>query len=191
MTAQIDDTVFHNKIGYSIAGISGTGLFEPQTYGIEPVSWSTACWRGYHVQYEIDDDRLLLTKVALGLSEAAEASAKKGEGPILFGETPVHREKDCEWVYTLREPVPFTGGLLLADEFIPELYVHMGFHPAWKYRRVREVILEQGVITEDFDRSAEMEDFRSQLAEQPLEPGLKDDRLRIEKWIEQCFSRNY
>ncbi len=29
--------------------------------------------------------------------------------------------------------VPFTGALLLGERFITSTYVHMGFHPAWKF----------------------------------------------------------
>jgi hypothetical protein len=46
MTAQINDTCFHQKIDFNVAGISGTGIFEPAAIGIEPFATSTACWRG-------------------------------------------------------------------------------------------------------------------------------------------------
>jgi|GEM_PF-5684857 len=41
MTAQINDTCFHRKIEYSLSGISGTGLFEPQSLGLKPVATSS------------------------------------------------------------------------------------------------------------------------------------------------------
>lgn len=192
MTAQINDKVFHKRISYSVAGISGFGLFDPQAYGIRTVSISTACWRGYFVEYVIEEGCLLLTQVTLGLSVADEVSAKKMEGPVLFKASPVRNEHRWGWVYSgLREPISFTGGLLLADGFIRELYVHMGFHPAWKYRTVREVLFERGRMIEDFDRSSQIKELRSRLSAQPLQPKLHDDRARIAEWVEQCFSRDY
>jgi hypothetical protein len=191
MTAQINDTVFHRKIGYTLAAISGSGLFKPQSVGIEPVSMSTACWRGYYVEYAVEDERLFLTQVALGLSKADELRAKAGGGPTLFGIHPRYISQRCEWVYEgVHEPVPFTGGFLLGDGFIRELYVHMGFHPAWKYREVRELLFENGCLRSDLDRSREMEGVRSKLAAEPLRPVL-GDKTAIKYWVEKCFSRDY
>jgi len=192
VTAQINDKVFHRKVAYSIAGISGSGLFEPQAHGIEPVSMSSACWRGYYVEYAIEDSQLILTQVTLGLSKGDELRAKAGYGPPLFDILPRQESQRCAWVYgPLHVPMSFTGGLLLADGFIRELYVHMGFHPAWKYRQVREVLLEGGQLTDDFDRSAQMEDARTRFSAQPLKPDLAEGRQRMTEWIEQCFSRDY
>lgn len=192
MTAQINDMVFYRKINFVIAGISGTGLFEPQAHGIEPDVLSTACWRGYYVQYAIEDGLLLLTRVTLGLSTPDTRAADTGKGPVLFGACPRYDEQDYGWVYDgLRQPVEFSGGLLLGTRFVQELYIHMGFHPAWKYRDVREVLFEHGRLTSDFDRSADMEAARARLAEQPSRPDLTADNARIMEWIEQCFSRDY
>ena len=44
----------------------------------------------------------------------------------------------------------------LADGFIQNLYVHMGFHPAWKYREVHELLFEDGRLLHAQDRSAAM-----------------------------------
>src|SRR5580765_7756635 len=145
MTAQINDSVFHRKIDYALAGISGSGLFEPEAYGIKPVSMSTACWRGHYVTYAVEEGRLVLREVTVGLSKADEMHAKVGRGPALFGVLPRREGQRGAWNYSsLHEPVAFTGGLLLAEGFIRELYVHMGFHPAWKFQKVRELLFEEG-----------------------------------------------
>lgn len=192
MTAQINDEVFHRKIGFNMAGISGAGLFEPKDHGFEPVAMCTACWRGYYVRYAIENGHLLLTRVTMGLSPADTAAVASGKGPQLLGRSPHYEEEAWGWVYDgLQHPIPFTGGLLLGTEFIRDLYVHMGFHPAWKYRQVREVIFEQGRVTADVDRSEQMEELRARLATEPLRPGASEGRDRIQKWVEECFSREY
>jgi hypothetical protein len=53
---------------YSIAGINGSGLFDPIQQGIEPIAISTACWRGYHCVYVVADGAPLLTKLHIGLN---------------------------------------------------------------------------------------------------------------------------
>lgn len=65
--------------------------------------------------------------------------------------------------------IPFSSGLLLGDGFIRELYVHMGFHPAWKFERVVELIFEGGQLTRSHDRSEQLaeSDARSNPASYP------------------------
>jgi hypothetical protein len=192
MTAQINDSVFHRKAEFNIAGISGSGLFEPKPHGVEPFEICTACYRGYYVEYAIDDGQLLLKQVTVGLSDSDHTAARAGRGPQLFGLPPRYDQKARAWAYDgLRRPVAFSGGLLLGADFIQELYVHMGFHPAWKYREVREILFEQGLVTDDFDRSAEMQMLRDRLSEQPLQPGSADGNARIVEWIQRSFSRDY
>ena len=87
--------------------------------------------------------------------------------------------------------VPYTGGLLLARDFIEELYVHMGFHPVWKYREVHEVIFSNGDLLHGSDRSEEIAGFRDRMVNRPLKPGLGASPLEIKTWIEQCFTQEY
>src|SRR5262245_43548610 len=180
MTAQTSDKVFYRDTAFSVAGVNGSGLFEPSEYGIRPAMISTACWRGYHCTYEVAGGSLLLAKVNLGLAEEDRAAAERGEGPRLFGRVPrryiIHGRRvvhdaagsgeEASWesddfaVEGLREPVPFTGGLLLGTGFIEDQYVHMGFHPAWKFREVHELVFDRGLVVKEADRSAELAEFR-------------------------------
>jgi hypothetical protein len=205
MTAQISDLVVYRGKPHSIAGINGSGLFDPAEHGLRPIMFSTACWRGYHCTYEIADDTLLLTRVNIGLGEEDGALAGRGEGPKLFGQVPrrytVHGYtvtgvktswESGDFRYDgLRAVVPFMGGLLLADDFLVELYVHMGFHPAWKFREVHELLFEQGRVVKEADRSAEMAEFRELLAGRPLGPSGPEKREAIERWVEPYFRQEY
>jgi hypothetical protein len=209
MTAQISDVVVYRGKPHTIAGVNGSGLFDPSDHSIQPIMISTACWRGYHCTYEVAEGSLLLTKLNIGLGEADRATAGRGEGPKLFGQVPrrytVHGhstnlrtgEVKTAWESSdfvcdgLRELVPFSGGLLLGDGFIRELYVHMGFHPAWKFREVHELIFEKGKVVKEADRTAEMAEFREMVAGRPLGPTDPEDREGIERWIRRCFSLQY
>jgi hypothetical protein len=182
MTAQISDTVHYRSRPRSIAGINGSGLFDPAQQGIREIAAiSTACWRGYHCVYVVADDALFLTEVYLGLTGKDRESALLGEGPRVFGAVPRrylqhgHRqnlhtgEVSTSWeasdfkVDGIREPMAFTGGLLLGDRFIREMYVHMGFHPSYKFRVVHELIFDAGRLVAEHDRSARMAEFREML----------------------------
>jgi hypothetical protein len=209
MTAQISDVVVYRGKPHCIAGINGAGLVNPAEHGITPVMISTACWRGFHCTYEVAEGALLLTKVNIGLAERDRAAAERGEGPKLFGKVP-HRytihghmtnlqtaelktsRESSDFLYEeLREVIPFSGGLLLGADFIRELYVHMGFHPSWKYREVHELILDKGRVVKEADRSAEMAEFREMVGSRHSGPTDPEDREGIERWIRQCFSLDY
>jgi hypothetical protein len=210
MTAQISDEVVYRGKQHCIAGVNGKGLFDPAQHGIRPVWISTACYRGYYCTYEVANGSLLLTVLNIGLGEEDRGLAERGEGPKLFGHVP-HRytihghrrdshtgeaqttsRESSDFRYDgLREVIPYTGGLLLADDFIPEMYVHMGFHPAYKFREVHELVFEAGRVVKEADRSAEMAEFREMIAGRPLRPGDPGDYEAILRWIRQCFSLEY
>lgn len=209
MTAQISDTVLYHKKSCAIAGINGSGLFDPVQYGIKPVMISTACWRGYYCTYEVADTSLFLTQLNIGLSEADQSKAEQGDGLKLFGKIPTryieygqlinlkknktvtHWESSDFKIDGLRELIPFTGGLLLGDDFIREMYVHMGFHPAYKFRTVYELVFDNGQLVEEHDRSSQMAQFREMLSLGALKPGVSASRNEIKQWIKQSFSLEY
>jgi hypothetical protein len=100
----------------------------------------------------------------------------------------VPRGFDVEW-RDLDHPVPFSGGLLVGDGFIEDLYVHMGFHPAWKFTHVRELIFDAGQLKELRRLDAEMAQFRSAATDVYASPDAADDL--IDTWIETTFPRGY
>src|SRR5438093_278670 len=168
MTAQISDVVLYRAKPHSIAGINGSGLFDPTEHGLRPVPVSTACWRGYHCTYDVAGNTLLLRQVNIGLGEEDRALAERGDGPKLFGQVPrrytIHGHsmdlstgavksswESNDFLYSgLLEVVPFSGGLLLGADFLWGLYVHLGFHPAWKFREVHE-LRDQGFQVEGLE----------------------------------------
>ncbi len=171
---------------YSLAGKNGTGLFDPADHGVKPVGRCSACWRGFLCTYAVRDRRLLLDALAVCLD---------GPAPTLFGVPPKQDEgsiRRFDAVYEgLAHTVPYTGGLLLAVDFIEELYVHMGFHPAWKYREVHELVFRDGELVQEADRSEQTIEFRRELGYRPLEPGFGARPADVKRWIERCFRQEY
>lgn len=186
MTAQFSDPVEYRGQSYSIAGKNGAGLFDPSQHGMKPVGKCSACWRGFVCEYIVDGQRLLLDQLLICLDEP---------GPVLFGVEPKPDEGKIrlfDVVYEdLRHPVSYSGGLLLAREFIDELYVHMGFHPAWKYREVHELLFRDGELVQETDRSEQIAELRREIADRPSEPGHEATQSEIRDWIAKCFSEEY
>lgn len=185
MTAQFPDTIVVGRRRLSIAGVQGEGLFDPHSLGLHPVASCTACWRGYVCHYTVKDAQLVLAELDLSLYDE--------DGPPISGVEPTRpRDGLFDHVYKkLDLAVAFTGGLLAGQGFIRELYVHMGFHPAWKYRTVLELVFDGGRLTEQHNVSRKMQDIRARMARRPLRPGTTSGEEEIGAWIESTFRLHY
>ncbi|HEX7167479.1 MAG TPA: hypothetical protein VF230_10910 [Acidimicrobiales bacterium] len=190
MTAQVPDGFVLDGEELSLVGVNGSPLFHPFDHGMLPTAVHTACWRGFIATYGVRDGRLVVTKVVTRLMDGVNGEHTVESAPALFGVRPVVDEKLAALRYDdLDGPVPFTGGLLLGAGFIGGLYVHMGFHPAWKYERVLEVLAESGNVTAVHDRSDAMAVVRDEiLAGKRPEP---DGRAEASARLERMFSLDY
>jgi hypothetical protein len=200
MTAQFHDTILINEKEFSIVGVNGAGLFTPQSVGITPLGIMSACWRGYLCQYKINANALILDglKLSFGIFEGSGQDRKfiRQTSPAINGvnpNTPTGKLPAFSNLYEqLNLSVHFTGGLLAGDGFIQKLYVHMGFHPAWKYQNVFELLFDNGNVWEIRDVSQKMEQIRNKMSASPLEPDfLKTSKQEREAWIEKTFKLNY
>jgi hypothetical protein len=209
MTAQISDSVRYRGRDFSIAGVNGEGLFDPASVGLKVVMMSTACYRGFYCTYAVVEDALLLDRLTVGFNGHDRELAERGEGPRLFGKLPTREQRDCQVVNSktkriepskywsdfhydgLAAPVSFTGGLLIGADFIEEMYVHMGFHPAYKFRDVHELVFDKGKLVKAVDVSRAMAEFREDIANRPLQPTDPDNEREILAWIERTFSLKY
>jgi hypothetical protein len=129
---------------------------------------------------------LVLEELSVGLDEPGPEI--NGVKPVPSTERASHRIS----VYKgLNLPIEFTGGILVGDEFIRELYVHMGFHPAWKFRTVFELLFEKGNVLEVGDISDKMEKLRGEMIKRPLRPKRETGDEKIGSWINSTFSLDY
>ena len=189
MTAQFNDIFRYQNKEFAVAGISAGELFQPDIFDLHPIPASTACWRGYVAVYAISDSHLVLDELSVNLQERP--------GPAINGvmpEEPTGRFGLFNNLYrNLNYRFNYTGGLLIADEFIRELYVHMGFHPAWKYKTVFELIFADGRLTGEFDRSKKMAELRQRIQEsggQDKPPKMPTEK-EISDFVERSFDRTY
>ncbi|MCJ7754489.1 MAG: hypothetical protein MUP13_07980 [Thermoanaerobaculales bacterium] len=186
MTAQVPDTVRINGTNYDLCGVRGEGLFDPKFHGIETSAPNSACWRGCICGYAISNDHLVLDTLQLW-SEPDRWRSNRQILDRFFGDY-LALDDEQPWINAkgLALLVPFTGGLLLGADFIEELYVQMGFHPAYKYQHVLELTFETGQLLSQSDRSIEMEEIR-------LREGRGDGKRSkdVVAWINDCFRTDY
>ena len=192
MSAQAMDLVRWQDRTWSLVGIDGEGLFEPTAMGIQPQMLHTAAWRGYICTYAVEDDELRLQRLEVGFDPQTQERALAGEPPLIGDARPTQQGTGYVWLYDDADlPVPFTGGLRLGHGFIRELYVHMGYAPAWKYEEVFELRFEAGRLVGAEDESDAMRLAREQAAEGDLAPSRTSGVERITDWIRSTFDRSY
>lgn len=207
MTAQIPDVVAYRGTTASIAGIAGTGLFDARALGLPLQVISSACWRGFHCEYAVEDGALQLREVNLGLKPEDVERMADGSAPRPFGRVPQRYTRhirvlrgndwvDEDWessdylVDGLHEPVAFSGGLLLGTDFIEETYIHLGFHAPYQFGTVHELIFDGGRLTAEHDRSAQMQHQRRFL-ERRLRLAGADARGELAARLRSVFSLDY
>ena len=196
MTAQFNDKFIFRGTKYSVAGISEGELFDPATLDLEPSRACTACYRGYVATYSVVNDRLVIANLDVNLIEEGDKSFSRQEGPPINGIRPTGTEKEFDlfnnYYQGINYHLEYSGGILIADGFISNLYVHMGFHPAWKYEYVIELIFEKGRLAGELDRSEEMVEMRNKvdhLKGYSSESGPTRDEIR--RFVESAFDRSY
>jgi hypothetical protein len=184
MTAQIPDSFLLQDQAFSIVGVNGSGLFDPLSYNLNPLPRITSCWRGFVCTYKTLHNKLLLDILQVNLGDA---------GPAIHAIEPVFNPKSTfDNTYSnLHLSIDFTGGLLVAHGFLQQLYVHMGFHPAWKYETVFELVVSQGNLLETRDVSQQMAELRDRMIRRPLEPGAQSTKQELEGWVASTFKRDY
>ncbi|MHA1211704.1 MAG: hypothetical protein ACTSSH_04505, partial [Candidatus Heimdallarchaeota archaeon] len=107
MTGQISDSFLYKGSEYSLAGVDGTGLFNPEDFELEILPGSTACWRGYHAFYVIKDNKLVLRQLLINV---------KGD-PIKINNNKPKKTKNHMFKYSyplLDLPMSFTGSVRIA-----------------------------------------------------------------------------
>ncbi|MGY5851972.1 MAG: hypothetical protein RTU92_00225 [Candidatus Thorarchaeota archaeon] len=197
MTAQIPDEYRYEGEAYSLVGMKGEGLYTPQEFGMNPQAPSSACWRGYIMRYDCIDGQLVLD----GMTVYSE------EGPTINGVEPTASQEGFRTSHAvayavfggrplakvyenLKMKTKFTGSILLAKDFIREMYIHMGFQRPIAFKTVLELQIQDGDIINVSDLSEKMEEIRMRGPGMGAQPDSEADE-DVRKWIEGTFSLDY
>lgn len=186
MTGQISDSLFYKQKEYSIVGVKGKALFKLEDYGVEPSTICSACWRGYVATYAIRYNKLVLRDLELLLSpeEVREVGIHflANRNPTSHDMGPIYKR--------LNVLMDFSGKLLIGRDFIPALYVHMGFQKPYTYSSVHEFSVSEGKVIEHRDVSTQMELIREELKTKPNPADWKTAGDLI-GWIGDSFSLDF
>jgi hypothetical protein len=163
MTGQEPDSLTYKKYKYDIINSKGDGLFIPEDYGVEPVPHSTSCWRGFIADYTIKQSKLYLQKLKVASYYPASLCGHNGYNK-LNGVYPRAHSDDSHEVYTgLDLPIDFDGWLQVARDFIPDMYVHMGFQLPEAFNTVLQMEFEDGYLKNVYDVSEKVKEKRENM----------------------------
>ncbi len=173
MTAQIHDTVAMAGESFSLVAVDGGPLPSPMDFAMFPRPLHTACWRGFHCTYLVDDDGYL------ALDSMTVGRCDDGWVPV-NGTEPVGDESEKRYEgIGLR--IRFNGRLQVASGFIGSMYDHMGFHPSECFEVLLELEFSDGRLVRMTDLSEENAELR--------ESGREGEVGRnLAAWIARRFS---
>ncbi|MHA7632473.1 hypothetical protein [Corallococcus sp. M7] len=178
---------------FALMSVQGTDLFDPRQEGLVPQCVSTGCYRGFDCVYRIDEKRLLLESFSIGLKPLERLKVKYGKGTVLRGQPPHLKEDAFLAVYAgLGWHVPFTGGLVVARDFIPglasraESLMRRVSSPIWMFSVVHELRFVEGQWTGSLDCSSAMETLRHRIAAEP-----DGDEHEVHRFLANTFRRSY
>lgn len=174
MTAQLPDLFALDGEIHHLAGARGHGLFGPEDHGFAPSCTTTCCWRGYVATYTVLEGRLVLDRLRINNGSWQGGEYRCSPPPAFGGRAPIPQEPgsvEFDLQYAgIALPVAFTGGILIARDFIADLQVHMGFQPAWKYRQVNELIFDDGALVSRMDVSDKVGADRERILQEAGRP---------------------
>jgi hypothetical protein len=191
MTHQMSDIVTYRKPWslrkrmFALAAFNGTGRFVPRVHGLTPVSRCTALYRGFLCVYTVEQDRLFLDTLNIYQDDIK---------PELFGVLPHTDPNGIYWTSyrALGHPVSFTGGLLIGRDMDKKLSHHAGAHtPAWLYRRVHELVFEDGRLVLAADRSREIARYRADFVTKPISPEHVGELKDLLQWHQDNFTMQF
>jgi RNA polymerase-binding transcription factor DksA len=90
----------------------------------------------------------------------------------------------------LRQLVPFTGAMLLGNDYIMDLW-GMITPDAYKYRTVHELVFQDGQLMEEHDRSEQVAEFRKMLSACDVEANSAPSIEEVRQWVRQAFRGTY
>ena len=166
-------------------------FFNIQQIGINPEEESSACWRGYVAEFSIYDNNLILknlnTNNSNGNALPVEVNGVMPDVEIPDGLVEGYREWR-NWHYRdVHLIIPYSGSILITDEFIRKRYIHMGFQSPLSYRKVIELSFDNGNFIEKRDLSKIFAKLRKIINMESHEEQL----ARLPLWIEECFDLSY
>ena len=178
------DLVLIGEKVFALLGVDGEKLFTPKDAGIERTKPTiTSCYRGYTRWFSIKDDILRLDQININTDEEITINNKKS------------LEEDSDKFFQKRFTdldfkMDFTGRILVADDFIDEMYIHLGFQRPYAFETVFELHFKKGTLVKKNNLSNQMARIREldNISDDKLPKDLKKE---ISYWLKEHAKFDY
>lgn len=162
MTGQMHDQFLFKGETYNYVSSTPSKIFDPNDLEITTYSSNTACWRGFLLFFTIKDKKLILQAILLNTKE---------EPPIIKGVTPKKKISWFDYNYDELNYEPgFSGEIIIAKDFIKELYVHGGYQAGTSYETVFKLGFEK-------DQLIKIEDISSMMKKMRIKPQTNPNKI--------------
>ena len=175
MTAQMADCCKYKRGEYEIIALSEPIRFLPIEYGLKPQGVMTSCWRGYWCEYVIERKRLKLDSLHIHTeNDIYPDFCGRTVEPEARGVGNGHRKYE-----NVNLPIPYTGRMLLGDRFIEKYYIHLGYQRAYAYKKLIELVFEDGILIKTINHSWKAKRIRKEIDEMSDDDFEVDDKHNI------------
>lgn len=175
MTAQIKDTYIFENEEYTVIKLSEPPSFNPLQLGVMPFSMCTGCMRGYWCNYRVSEkEGLLLENLYIG--------TLKDEYPEIEGILPSDEDTlfGLHLYRGINKKIPYTGRILIGSGFTSDYPSDWSAHVPWSFKKIIELVFENGKLVEKNDQSHIAAEIRKDLESffalaKEIEKGNKPD----------------
>ena len=154
MTAQIADRILYIGDIYSIIKVTDGELASPVQFGMEAERMHTACYRGFYSMYVLTEDILYLKQLTV---------KEKNQNYLPIKGIEAQKYRYGYTYHDLSEIIKFTGTIIIAKDFIQELYIHAGYQRAIAFESVYEITFKKGRFINKINLSFKMKQDRKKL----------------------------
>ena len=191
MTIQVGHLYRHGNIDYSIVSSTNPFPFDPKDYGIVPFPRCTACHRGYWCCYTAVDNQFVLDDLFINTQDDIYPSicgitATVEDNRAMYMNHHIYRR--------LHIPIDYTGKLLVGRNAIPTYYVDGIFNDPWKYKDLKELIFENGLLVDMIEQSDTAKDIRklvqAMAKTRPKATGIMGTYVQVELGALKLISNN-
>lgn len=196
MTIQVSESLGYDGQSFEIQGFSDVAPFHSLDIELNPVSASSACWRGYSCDYEIKNYRLYLEYLFVNHSDDNKTPSKEPPQPINEVQAII---SDCphigKWQYSKLNLLcqDYSSGILIARGLNYD-GGQVQIRHLWDYETVYELIFTHGVLLDVYSMDDTITEFREREKNTPAGKSYEEKRQwksDNQEWFWQSFKHDY
>jgi len=133
-----DPFIWENEEWIFLGAENVYSLFDPQKYGLNLSSGFSACWKGFVIQFAVENNELFLDEL--------DVICKDGNYPEIAGISPVIEEDALFQNYeNIHLKLNYSGTITIGQGYLKR-YLGRAFTGSHMYEKVYELTFKNGVL---------------------------------------------